>query len=220
MAGAGRGGDIAMEDHEDLELTSDGVLRVLTHPAMFAFKSGVWHAINPPDDLIDQAPEHTLAGRMGVSQAELHAQLAVLGLAVVRESTWKKKIGDSIFFEKVAIGTRPNVHFIAFGIRPLFSARDQIKPLSLLAQPAVVSKSVNAVAPLKRPRERASPEPQRSAAAATAAAALSAPTSAADHGADTSHPRRSKSLAEIFQALGLERSTHGVMLTYVSLGSS
>ena len=194
---------------EELELTSDGVLRVLTHPTMFAFKSGIWYAINPPDDLVNQAPEHTLAGRLGLSQAALHAQLVVLGLGQNREATWKKTIGASIFFEKIAIGTRPNVHFIAFGIQPLFSPKDQIKPLSLLAQPAVVSKSIDAVAKLKRPRV-ASPEAQRKPAAATAAAASSAAASAASSsiaasGAGTPAPRRSKTLAEIFDALGCER---------------
>lgn len=122
------------------------------------------------------------------------------------------------------MGTRPNVHFIAFGTEPLFSPKDQIKPLSLLAQPAVVSKSIDAVARLKR-RRAASPDAQRPVATApqsqTATSTTSASANATAHATDATSgavstsacasasaersARRWMCVAEILGALGFQR---------------
>lgn len=53
----------------------DGLLHVLANPERFGFASGVWLAINAADDLVGSHASHTLAGRLGISSADLASML-------------------------------------------------------------------------------------------------------------------------------------------------
>eukprot|EP00966_Prymnesium_polylepis_P252706 5841676-Prymnesium_polylepis.1 len=103
-----------MADTEMLELPAAQLLHVLANPADFDFKSGVWYAINAPDDfdgVID--PKHTIHGRLGISQPEYKTLLDELKLFRGKDDKWKATIreqpgatGLNIFMEAAALGTR------------------------------------------------------------------------------------------------------------------
>eukprot|EP00966_Prymnesium_polylepis_P024891 573816-Prymnesium_polylepis.1 len=185
-----------------LTLYGDRLLEVLRAPVQYFFKPGIWYAINCEQDLVTDRPEATLAGRLDLSAESLKTELALIGLGSADVRSWKRVLQTAeVYITKAGIGTK-NIAFIAFGKEPLFAPKDQIKPLSLLPQPAVLSKSTMAIAGLKRPRD---PSPQfRSSVGRPAAATTAGPSSPAAAASPSRPPQRlsSKTLGEILAALG------------------
>ena len=47
-------------------LTAMELLYVLAHPGSFHIRPAVWHALNPPAELVESHPDHTLPARLGM----------------------------------------------------------------------------------------------------------------------------------------------------------
>ena len=155
----------AVDIESNMMLSGESIVLVLSHPEQYKLKAGIWYALNPPQWLLRDGPQHTLAGRLGITQEELVQQLASVGIQNnAKLATWKKLLTQQegaskleIHMERSGIGT-DHVRFIAFGNAPLTFPKDQLRPGALVPQPWVVSKTLVAVAGLKRAR---SPPQQR-----------------------------------------------------------
>ena len=112
-------------------LSAQDVLYALSHAEHNGFLAGVWYCVNAPQQLVDAEPEHTLAGALGLTAAELQANLTALGLWNGNAETWQAKLNDGRMFTKLQLFWQNKVsvaglaqgmpaakaRFIAFGVR-------------------------------------------------------------------------------------------------------
>ena len=129
-----------MEDEALHEvLSGDDLLNVLANPLEYSFRESVWYAVNASPAFLDEWPAHTLAGRLGISQAELAHALDSLGLGSKSKQTkWtadlREVAGGPATLLTAPIGVK-NMRFLAFGAQPPHQPKDQAKRGSTATQP-------------------------------------------------------------------------------------
>ena len=210
-----------------VELTSSELLLVLSHPKVFELRDRVWYAINAPPELLAMSPEHTLAGRLGVTQVRLKDLLREVGLGTTKQASWKailqlqrdrNPLGslnklppmELHFALRVRMDTS-SVSFVAFGEQPgTADPKEQLVFGARLRQPSALSKTLDALLRVRddlrqrtpspnSPRRQVSPPPQQRSEAA--------PQQQASRGGASSsgEPASHMSLLDIMTALGYQR---------------
>ena len=149
-----------------LGLNAESLCAALAQPELHGLAPSVWYAIDAPQKMLDETPDHTLAAPLGLASHQLATLLsdAELGGRGRGATSWRKKLGVVRVLNDSQQPAGPvqltlltcqatNLKWIAFGTNELVTApAEQLSSDSTLPQPPPAHTTRGRVATRKRQR--------------------------------------------------------------------